>query len=196
MCGAVYCGRPVTLFRRASEDWSQAARISMPLFVHLAPESRTARIRRNGISRLRKAADGRPSGIFAVPVTRNFYISHQWLRELKRRGQGAISGVYFRIGDDEPVWVGHYGRVHQLMSAVEAAGEFMSSDSREGWEVIIPRRIDAKEIHRIRRLPQVLGWRYYPGAKRKAPFCPCKFCTRGEYGARKLRQRMKTENDD
>ncbi|HEX2476791.1 MAG TPA: hypothetical protein VHK01_18705 [Lacipirellulaceae bacterium] len=167
----------------------------MPLFVHLAPESRTTQIRRNGISRLRKAVDGRPSGIFAVPVTRNFYISHQWLRELKRRGHCAIAGVYFRIGDDELVWVGHYGRVHQPMSAVEAAAEFMSSDSREGWEVIIPRRIDAKEIHRIRRLPQVLGWRYYPSAKGKAPVCACKFCTRGEYGARKLRQRLGTDDD-
>jgi hypothetical protein len=167
-------------------------RLRMTMFVHLAPESRAAQIRRNGISRLRKAMDSRPSGIFAVPVTRNFYISHQWLRELKRRGHGAIAGVYFRIRDDEPVWVGHYGGVHRPMPALEAAAEFMSSDSREGWEVIIPRRIDAKEIHRIRRLPQVLGWRFYPGAKGKAPFCTCKFCTRGEYGARKLRQRLGT----
>lgn len=166
----------------------------MPLFVHLAPESRIALIRRNGISRLRKTADGQPSGIFAVPVSRNFYISHQWLRELKRRGQGAIAGVYFRISDFETVWVGHYGHTHQLMSAVEAAAEFMTAESREGWEVIIPRRIEAKEVHRIRSLPQVFGWRYYPGAKGKAPFCVCKFCTRGDYGARKLRRRLGTED--
>lgn len=56
--------------------------------------SRVALIRRNGIRRLRKARGGWPVGIFAMPVTRNFYISHQWLRELKRRGQGAIAGVY------------------------------------------------------------------------------------------------------
>jgi hypothetical protein len=162
----------------------------MALFVHLAPESRTALIRRNGISRLRKFTDGRPSGIFAVPVTRNFYVSHQWLRELKRNGRGAISGVYFRIGDDEAVWVGHYGHRHVSMSAAEAAAEFMSTESREGWEVIIPRRVAAKDIHRIRRLPQVVGWRYYPGSKGKPPFCNCKSCNRGEYGARKRLRRL------
>ena len=52
------------------------------MFVHLAPESRVALIRRNGISRLRNAWGDGPAGIFAVPVTRNFYLSHQWLREL------------------------------------------------------------------------------------------------------------------
>jgi hypothetical protein len=170
-----------------------AVRNEMPLFVHLAPDSRTALIRRNGIGRLRKQINGRPGGIFAVPVTRNFFISHQWLRELRRRGQGSIAGVYFRIQDTEQVWVGHYGQNHRLMSAVEAAAEFMSPDMREGWEVIIPRRIDAKEIHRIRSLPQVIGWRYFPGAKGKPPFCACKFCTRGNFGARKLRRRLRPD---
>jgi hypothetical protein len=162
----------------------------MPIFVHLAPDSRLALIRRNGIGRLRKGRGDRPGGIFAVPITGNFYISHQWLRELKRRGQGAISGVYFRIADDEPVWVGHYGQSHRRMTAAEAAAEFMEAESREGWEVIIPRRIAAKEIHRIRSLPQVIGWRYFPGAKGKPPFCTCKYCTRGEYGAARLRARL------
>lgn len=60
----------------------------MAMFVHLAPESRIALIRRNGIRRLRRAAGEFPGGVFAVPVTRNFYISHQWLRELKRRNEG------------------------------------------------------------------------------------------------------------
>ena len=42
----------------------------MPMFVHLAPESRVALIRRNGIGRLRKRRDEQPGGIFAMPVTR------------------------------------------------------------------------------------------------------------------------------
>ena len=50
-------------------------------FVHLAPESQVARIRRHGI-RARAAKDAFPGGVFAVAVTRNFYASHQWLREL------------------------------------------------------------------------------------------------------------------
>ena len=162
----------------------------MAMFVHLAPESALDRIRRNGIGRLRRPRGERPGGLFAVPVTRNFFISHQWLRELKRGRGGAIGGVYFRIDDDETVWVGHYGQRHRQMTAAEAVAKFMRSDDRQGWEVIIPRRVDAREIHRIRPLPQVLGWRFSPGAKGRPPFCTCSYCTRGEYGARRLRARL------
>ncbi|HEY7159589.1 MAG TPA: hypothetical protein VH575_36920 [Gemmataceae bacterium] len=165
----------------------------MAMFVHLAPQSRVALIRRNGICRLRKARSNFPGGVFAAPLNRNFYISHQWLRELKRRNQGPIVGVYFRIADEERVWVGHYNQVHRWMSATEAVAEFMTAEDAKGWEVVIPRRIQASEIHRVRVLPQVVGWRYSPSAKGKPPFCTCKFCTRGEYGARRMRERLGTE---
>lgn len=104
----------------------------MPMFVHLAPESRAELIRRNGIGRLRKAYGVYPGGIYAMPVTRNFYVSHQWLRELKRRGHGLMVGVYFRIPDDEAVWVGHYNQAHQVMTAAEAAATFSAAENREG----------------------------------------------------------------
>jgi hypothetical protein len=167
----------------------------MAMFVHLALESRSALIRRNGIRRLRKAAGHFPGGVFAVPVVRNFYISHQWLRELKRRNAGPIVGVYFRIDDAERIWVGHYGRYHRWMSAAEAVAAFDTADDRQGWEVVIPRRIEAKEIHRIRTLPQVVGWRFSSGAKGNKPFCTCRFCTRGEYGAAKMRKRLGSPDD-
>jgi hypothetical protein len=157
------------------------------MFVHLAAESRVALIRRNGIRRLRRPWGEFPGGVFAVPVTRSFYVSHQWLRELKRRNAGPIAGVYFRIPDDELVWVGHYGQAHHWMTAAEAVGEFLAAESREGWEVVIPRRIEASEIHRTRRLPQVVGWRYKPGSHGTKP-CGCDFCQRGLYGARRLRE--------
>ena len=76
------------------------------------------------------------------------------------------------------------------MTAAEAAAEYSAAESPEGWEVIIPRRIAAKEIHRVRPLPQVVGWRYYPDAKGKPPRCTCKYCTRGEYGAARMRARL------
>jgi hypothetical protein len=162
----------------------------MPMFVHLAPESRAAQIRRNGIARPRRPGSAYPGGIFAVPVTRNFYVSHQWLRELKRRGQGPIVEVYFRIPDNEAVWVGHYNQPHREMTAAAAAATFSAPESRAGWEVVIPRRIAAREIHRIRVLPQGVGWRFSPDAKGKRPFCTCKFCTLGQYGAARLRARL------
>src|SRR3954453_19452992 len=107
----------------------------MAMFVHLAPQSRTAMIRRNGISRLLRPRGDFPGGVFAVPVTRNFYVSHQWLRELKRRNAGTIAGIYFRIPDEARVWVGHYGQAHSWMTAAEASAVFGAAEVREGWEV-------------------------------------------------------------
>lgn len=164
----------------------------MAMFVHLAPEKRVKLILRNGITRLRKNPAGRPSGIYAMPVTRNFYVSHQWLRELKRRGQGAIAAIYFRVPDDEIVWLGHYNHSHRQMTATEAVRAIHGATPAEGFEVIVPRRIDAKEIHRVRTLPQVVGWRYYPGAHGKRP-CGCPYCQRGEYGGRRLREKYESE---
>jgi hypothetical protein len=156
------------------------------MFVHLATEATAKAILRNGITRMRKSSR-HPAGVFAMPVTRNFYVSHQWIRELKRRGRGPVAGVYFRIPDEEMVWVGHYNRSYQAMPAVEAVALMMSDEPREGYEVIIPRRVESKEIHRVRLLPQVVGWRYFPGAHGKRP-CGCSFCQRGQYGARRLRE--------
>jgi len=156
------------------------------MFVHLTSEKNIKTILRYGISRIRKQAH-RPRGIFAMPVTRNFYISHQWLRELKRSGANTIVGVYFRIPDEEIVWVGHYNQAHQQMAAVEAAVMITAIENGEGYEVIVPRRIDKSEIQRIKKLPQVTGWRYYPGAHGRRP-CGCPFCQRGNYGARRLRE--------
>jgi hypothetical protein len=162
----------------------------MAMFVHLAPDSRSALIRRNGIRPVRKPLGGCPRGVFAVPVVRDFFVSHQWLRELRRRNAGAIVAVYFRIPDDEIVWIGHYGHNHREMTAAESVAEFDAADDAQGWEVVVPRKIDSGEIHRIRSLRQVVGWRYYPTAKGEKPFCACRFCTRGEYGAQKLRDRL------
>jgi hypothetical protein len=167
----------------------------MAMFVHLTTESRILRIRRSGIARGRKAA-GTPQGVYAVPVTRNFYAYHQWLRELKRRNQGAIAGVYFRVPDEQQVWIGHYGQAHRIVTAAEAIAQFSEADDPAGWEVVVPRRIEANEIHKTRQLPQLIGWRFSPTSKGKPPFCTCKFCTRGEFGSAKMRRRLGSTDDD
>lgn len=160
----------------------------MAMLVHIAAESQTARFRRNGITRPRRAWGTFPGGVFAVPVVPSFVLSHQWLRELKRRNTGPLVGVYFRVPDDERVWVGHYGAPHEWMSAAEAGALFLKAGDGLGWEVIVPRRIRADEIHRVRHLPQIVGWRYRPGAHGHKP-CGCDYCQRGQYGARRLRER-------
>jgi hypothetical protein len=79
----------------------------MALFVHLALASRMAHIRRTGIRQLRPAGRTFLGGVFAVPLMPDFTLSHQWLRELKRRNQGPIAAVSFRLPKEQPVWVGH-----------------------------------------------------------------------------------------
>ncbi len=125
-----------------------------------------------------------------MPVTANYYITHQWVRELKRHRNAAFVAVHFRIDDAERVWVGRYNQTHCEMTASEAAALFHVGEEVAGWEVIIPRRIEPRDIHAIRRVSQLIGWRFSPESKGKPPFCGCKFCTRGEYGVRRLRERL------
>ena len=163
----------------------------MALFVHLTSEKDSEAILRSGIKPRRigeGALDGYERIVFAMPVTNDFYISHQWLRELKRSGQRTIVGVYFRIPDDQPVMVGHYNQAHAEMTASEAAGLIFNLEEAEGYEVVIPRKIEANEIHKIKALPHVLGWRYYPEAKNRKP-CGCPVCIgRGEIKSKRIRE--------
>ena len=155
----------------------------MPLLVHIAADRDIAAIARGGIKPLRD----RP-GIYAMPVMPNFVASHQWLRELKRRGDRTMSGVYFRVPDDEPVLFGHYSQTPVPVSAAQAAGAILNAPDPLGMQIVVPRKVLAKEIVRVRPLPQTLGWRYYPKAHGVKP-CGCPACVgRGDIKARKLRE--------
>lgn len=176
----------------------------MPVFVHLTSHRNLRSIRRGGIGR------GRSGGVYALPVTRSFQISHQWLRELRRAGGGTLFGVYFRIPDDEPVEIGHYHRPHRSMTAAEAVAVMLEAEtsdpaaaraadsgsraiargralpsSPEGFQVLIPRRIEPGEILRVKALPQVVGWRYRPDANGTPPSA-CLWVERGVWGIRRL----------
>jgi len=94
--------------------------------------------------------------------------------------------VQFRIPDDEFVLVGRYDGEKLEMTAAEAAGTFLKHTDPMGLEVIVPRRIMPKEIAGTYPAPRIMGWRYYPDAKGKKPFCHCKFCNRGEIRAKRL----------
>jgi hypothetical protein len=159
----------------------------MPTFVHITSEDIAKKTRRGGI-RLAKPNGRSHRGVFAMPVTPSFQITHQWVREMKRWRRGMMVGVYFRIPDSELVWVGRYNEQHQQMMAAQAAAHIMSQTAMTGVQVIIPRRIIPKEILRIRSLPQLVGWRHYPDAHGKFP-CGCEYCQRGAYGSRKIREK-------
>ncbi|MFT4076300.1 MAG: hypothetical protein QM647_12310 [Asticcacaulis sp.] len=152
----------------------------MAIFVHLTSETNVALIRRNGIAATRWSKNITPArGVFATPVTPDFYKSHQWLRELARQPGAKIVAVYFRLKDNEPVYLGRYRQAHILISAAEAVSSFMKQQG-DGVEVIIPCRIAASNIVKIKSLPQTIGWRYYPEARGKLP-SPSK----GSFGSQK-----------
>ncbi|MCR5857077.1 hypothetical protein [Mesorhizobium sp. J428] len=158
----------------------------MATFVHIAPEHAISRIRRGGVATTReRLRSGTRVGVFAMPVTKDFAFTHQWVRELRRFHSGRLCGVYFRIGDDEVVLVGHYSNQPVEMSVAEAVA-LTSRDGEAGSQIMVPRRIDSTEITRVSALPQIVGWRYFPQAKGREP-CGCPSCQYGMYGARKLR---------
>lgn len=169
----------------------------MPIFVHIADARDAGAIRRTGLAlpkaRLRDAeTEQRKHGVFALPVIPNFVVSHQWLRVLKHKGHRTSVGVYFRLPDDEPVWVGQYNEAKRTVTAAEAAA-WLRAHETLGFETTIPRAIRAGEITAIRPLPQALGWRYLPGAHQVGIYCRCKFCQRGNIKGRRLWESFERE---
>lgn len=158
----------------------------MPVLVHLADERDAARIQRGGI----KIGKYR-QGVFCMPVLPNFYVSHQWLRELKRGGARTFVGVYFRLASKTLVYAGKYNREHRHVPLGEAIREIMSLDDPLGYELIIDRKIEPREIEKIRNLPQTLGWRYIPSSHQEKPSCVCRVCIPpGSIKSRRLREKL------
>ncbi|MGJ6964335.1 hypothetical protein ACSDR0_20720 [Streptosporangium sp. G11] len=157
----------------------------MTLFVHLTAEKNIRSVRRAGIRARSRDRDGLP-GLFCLPVLPSYQLTHQWVRELKRGGRRTVTAVDFRVPDDEPVFVGHYGREHGRLPSAEAAALIAGCDDARGYEVFIPRAIGAKEIHRVRAVNQVTGWRYMPNAHGVPPCPDC--LAPGEYGAARIRR--------
>jgi len=180
----------------------------MPVFVHLTSHDNLPAIRRAGIAPAKWS-----KRVYAMPVTRNFQVSHQWLRELRRGQSGTMVAVYFRVPDDEPVEIGHYSSPHKAVTAAEAAAIMMSVETVDpvaageadkadktrsaiyagkrlpssplGYQVLLGRRIQPSEILRVKVPPQVVGWRYQPGSNGMPP-CTCICCNKGVWGVGKL----------
>lgn len=160
----------------------------MTQFVHLADSRIIGNITRSGITaaKLQSPFHLLHQGVFCVPVTPDHYRTHQWLRELRRRGLRSFHAVQFALKADMRVWLGRYNETHIEVTASEAAGIFMRHESALGLEIIVPHHIPAAAISRIYSLRQVTGWRFYPEAKGRQPYCRCYYCNRGEINARKV----------
>jgi hypothetical protein len=72
-----------------------------------------------------------------MPVLPDFFASHQWLRELRRRSHVPLVAIDFVIADDEEVRVGHFSASHTPMTAAEASGVIVGADDPRGYEVVI-----------------------------------------------------------
>lgn len=155
----------------------------MPTLVHITNEKSAARIERSGI------APSKWRGVvYFMPVLQDHFISHQWLRELKRRGARVLVGVYFRLPSSETVWIGKYDEPHRQVPLGESIGILRSLPDPLGFEMFVERKIEPGEILKIRHLPQKIGWRYKPRVHGTKP-CACSACQRGRYGGRKIRER-------
>jgi hypothetical protein len=163
----------------------------MAQFLHLTDQRLIRRIEKNGL-KPGEAWDSTTRFVFATPVVADFARSHQWLRELKRRGIRTVSAVQFRIPDDESVKVGRFGKEPVDTTAVGAIRIFREHESALGLQVLIPRKILPKEIMRTYEPPQLVGWRFYPEAKGKKP-CGCPACQRGEIKSKRLREKYEQE---
>ncbi len=158
----------------------------MPVLVHLADEKEAERIRKNGI---KPGKDSR--GVFFMPVLPAFYVSHQWLRELKRNGAKTYVGIYFKLNINELVYAGKYNQAHRHIPLGEAIKEIMEMEDPLGYELIIDRKVEAKEITRIKTLPQNVGWRYFPASHSKKPLCDCPVCiSPGTIKSKRLRNKI------
>jgi hypothetical protein len=160
----------------------------MPVLVHLADERNSQKITRNGIKPRRRGA-----GVYCLPVLPNFYVSHQWLRELKNNGVRSYIGVYFRLPSSEKVYAGKYGQRHRYIMLGEAIREIMEMEDPLGYELIVDRKILSSEVMRLVHLPQTIGWRYFPGSHSRKP-CNCEYCLRGTIKGRRTMNRLNEED--
>lgn len=165
----------------------------MPQFIHLADARKISLILKSGI-KAHKIRGRIEKGVFATPVLPNYYLSHQWLRELKRCGIRTISAVQFRVDDDAPVLVGRYNEAHIDATAAEAVRIFMEHTTGLGLEIILPNSISSKAVTRTYTPEQISGWRYYPESHSdgRKP-CGCPYCQLGQIKNRKLREAYESD---
>lgn len=154
----------------------------MGMFVHITTSRSARKIVRAGIR----------GPVFCMPVLPNYMITHQWVRELRRRGamHPRAVGIYFRIPAEEPVYCGHFIGPAEVMPAGRAASAVMRAEYPLGFEVVLDRVVAAADIHAVRMLPAV-GWRYHPGAHFRPATCACRYCLpKGGVKTRRLRNRL------
>lgn len=162
----------------------------MVMLVHIAPLKLAPKIRRSGLRPDEGLFGGYKSRIlYCFPVLESYTLSHQWTREIMKWRRQPLVGVYFRVPNDESVEFAKFNAPARRLPAAAAVGEIRKADDPRGFEIMLNRPVEAKEIHRIAPIRGVVGWRHKPDANGQRP-CGCPGCiARGEPGGRRLRER-------
>ena len=165
----------------------------MPRMIHLSRASLARSIERVGLRGEKVSILGPGEGrvdlkkaVFAMPQLRDFSISHQWLRELRRWHDERMVAVHFRLPSEEPVWVGHYSESHVLLPLGEAIRRLAASPL--GQVLIGPRSVGRREIASVRDVTQLVGWVGNP-EREKLFDCLCQACLPA--GSRDLMRRIR-----
>jgi HEAT repeat protein len=151
----------------------------MPRLVHVAPVSAMRSIERAGIRGTRwELASGRcpvvlPRAVFAMPVVPDFAATYQWVRELRRWQGERMVAVHLSLSRDEPVYVGRYGKPHELRTLGDAIGWVRLNQA--GAQIVIPRSVSVREVCGVREVSQLVGWVETPESRSHYD-CVCLGC--------------------
>jgi len=155
----------------------------MATFLRIVDGRKAGHVASRGLA-LSRLGDGLRA-LYCFPVLRDFAMTHQWSRELRRCGQRHLACVQFRIPDEEPVQIGTYNGEKLTMGAAAAVATVLEHQQPVGLEVLVLRSVRPAQIMRIYPAPRLVGWRYHPKAKGMLP-CHCSYCNRGEIRAQRL----------
>lgn len=169
----------------------------MPRLVHLARASQRRSIERSGLRGARRPVLNEDKKwvehrhvIYAMPMTTNFALTYQWVRELGRWHDEKLIAVHLRIPSEEAVLVGRYSEAHVLMPLGEAIPRLLRAP--DGNEIVVLRPVRATEIVRVAEVTQRVGWIETPEQHGKSD-CLCSYCV--PRGSRDLMRRVRAAMD-
>jgi len=155
----------------------------MATFMRIIDGREADHVASHGMS-LSRMGDGRRA-LYCFPVLRDFAMTHQWSRELRRSGKRHLACVQFRIPDQDAVLIGTYNGEKLTMEAAAAVATVIAHQQPIGLEVLVLASVKPSQIMRVYPAPRLVGWRYHPKAKGTRP-CHCSYCNRGEIRAQRL----------
>jgi len=155
----------------------------MARLVHITAEENEKKILNSGIK------PNKFGLVYFMPHMDSMIISHQWARELKRFGIKNFIAIDFKLPKDEMVWYGKYSRQYKLLPLNQAISLFMKEVDKLGFEFFIERKIEIKEIKKVKQIPKPMGWRYQSHAHGTKP-CTCPMCIQsGGYKTNALKEK-------